>query len=79
MEVHDILTECARVCLDTTESTRDDRSTCGLSLSESGFSAAYNMATRSNVSSSCKMSSPASENLWNFFVPVWMFSKHENM
>eukprot|EP00057_Strongylocentrotus_purpuratus_P008713 XP_011663187.1 PREDICTED: hamartin isoform X1 [Strongylocentrotus purpuratus] len=59
MEVHDILTECARVCLDTTESTRDDRSTCGLSLSESGFSAAYNMATRSNVSSSCKMSSPA--------------------
>ncbi|XP_054769936.2 hamartin-like [Lytechinus pictus] len=58
MEVHDILMECARVCLDTTESTRDDRSTCGLSLSESGSGMAYNVATRSNVSSSCKTSSP---------------------
>lgn len=59
MEVHDILMECARVCLDTTESTRDDRSTCGLSFSESGMGVAHSIATRSNVSSSCKTASPA--------------------
>ncbi|XP_071482013.1 hamartin-like, partial [Diadema antillarum] len=58
MEVHDILMECARVSLDTTESTCDDHSTNSLSLSESRQGATSHTATRSNVSSACKVASP---------------------